>query len=123
LFNFIFSDGTASKLDVNGKVMEEVKMQVSGGAVKRVVICYDQSEAYLVGLQMFDSDNTLLLEAVADYYGDYNHKEWILEDKDLVALSQEDTLLTTIKFEVFTQGMLVKNRVVMPNDLGLSAFH
>ncbi len=98
-------------------------MQVSGGAVKRVVICYDQSEAYLVGLQMFDSDNTLLLEAVADYYGDYNHKEWILEDKDLVALSQEDTLLTTIKFEVFTQGMLVKNRVVMPNDLGLSAFH
>ncbi len=59
-------------------------MQVSGGAVKRVVVCYDQSDAYLVGLQMFDSDNTILLEAVGDYYDDYSHKEWILEDGERI---------------------------------------
>jgi hypothetical protein len=49
LFNFIFSDGTASLLTTGNWDMKEVKIKASGIVVKRVVVWYRESDACLAG--------------------------------------------------------------------------
>ncbi len=59
-------------------------MEPAGRAVKRVVVWYDNSDALLAGLRIFDKDNTMLLEALGYNYDNHSQKEWVLEDGERI---------------------------------------
>ncbi len=64
--------------------MKEVKIEPAGRAVKRVVVWYNQNNARLVGLRLFDKDNTMLLEALGYNFNDQCQKEWVLQDGERI---------------------------------------
>jgi hypothetical protein len=48
-FNFAFSDGSYSKLDMRGYATKEIKIQPAEKVVKRIIIWYDPSNIRVCG--------------------------------------------------------------------------
>jgi hypothetical protein len=56
-------------------------MEPAGRAIKRFVIWYKESDAFLVKLRFFDKDNSVLLEALGADFDRKIQKEWVLQDE------------------------------------------
>ena len=62
-YNFVFKDGTKSLINNSDYEEVEVRIKPQEKHVKRIVIWYDDSNAYLRGFQFFDKDGVKLFES------------------------------------------------------------
>ena len=64
--------------------MQERKIKPADRVVKRIVIYYDESNAYLWGFQLFDKNNKKSLETASKYFKNCSNKECILQDDERI---------------------------------------
>ena len=75
--------------------------------VRRVVLWYNESSAYLDGIQMFDERNNLLLETLFAFKSKYKSKEYLLtEDERIIGFKSRKTSETNSQFHYDFQFMI-----------------
>lgn len=81
-FNFVFSNGAASKLTAS-RPLNELRIEPVGIQIRKVIIWYRESDGLLFGVSLFDSSGSKILETKRSF-NEFKSQETILEENERI---------------------------------------
>ena len=106
-FNFMFGNFKTGLTCGTKYTHTDLYLKDLDAKVRRVILWYNESSAYLDGIQMFDEKNNLLLETLFAFKSKYKSKEYLLtEDERIIGFKSRKTSETNSQFQHDFQFMI-----------------